>query len=160
VRGARHPGPEAAAEASPTSLEAADEAPGMTWPNDVRRPDLRVEFIRGSGRGGQNKNKRDTACRITHLPTGISARAEDQRSQDQNKRSAFRRLAGKLTPLMRAAARRAVVAISTTRVRTYHFPRGVVIDHPTGYIYPVGRTLDGDLDPIHRDRARAGAESS
>jgi protein subunit release factor A len=126
----------------------------VSWPNDVRRCHLRIEYVRGSGPGGQNRNKRATACRITHLPTGISARAEDQRSQGQNRRSAFRRLAAKLVPLMRAAARQTVEEITATRVRTYHIPRGVVVDHPTGCTYPVERTLDGDLDPIHRDRAR------
>ncbi len=130
----------------------------MTWPRTVRRSDLRVEFMRGSGRGGQHRNRRDTACRITHLPTGLSARAEDQKSQAQNRRSAFRRLAAQLVPLMRAAAAAYRKPVRAARARTYHIPRGVAIDHSTGYMYPVERTLDGDLEPIHRDRLRQEAQ--
>lgn len=76
----------------------------MSWPQDVTKKDLIVRFARGSGKGGQNRNKRDTACSITHIPTGLSSRSEDQRSQNQNKLMAFRRLSEKLIPLMKAAA--------------------------------------------------------
>jgi len=51
----------------------------MAWPNTVRKSDLRIETYRGSGPGGQHKNKTDSAVRITHIHTGISAQAEDMR---------------------------------------------------------------------------------
>jgi protein subunit release factor A len=129
----------------------------MPWPRDVRRADLRVDYYRGSGPGGQNKNKRDTACRIVHLPTRITATAEEQRTQGLNRVAAFRRLAKRLEPLMRLAARidaqgsgwlsdaelarrlqeRCIVGESDprsdanrqARVRTYSEPRGEVVDH-------------------------------
>ena len=122
----------------------------MSWPKGVRRSDLRIEFMRGSGKGGQNRNKRDTACRITHLPTGISARAEDCRTQELNKRAAFLRLAKKLTPLIRAAVGGMQFSKPTKRIRTYHFPRDEVIDHGSGTKYSLGQILDGNLEALHK----------
>jgi hypothetical protein len=58
----------------------------------LTKKDFKVEFYRASGNGGQNRNKRDTACRITHIETGITAISADERSQLQNKRKAFERL--------------------------------------------------------------------
>ena len=74
----------------------------MAWPNTVRKEDLRIDTFRGSGAGGQNRNKRDTAVRITHILTGISVSAQDQRTQGQNLKNAFKRLVEKLVPLMKA----------------------------------------------------------
>jgi len=58
----------------------------------VTKKDLRVEMLRGSGKGGQNRNKRDTCVRITHVESGVVGYACDERSQAQNKKLAFRRL--------------------------------------------------------------------
>lgn len=63
----------------------------------VTRKDLRIETMRGSGKGGQNRNKRDTAVRITHPESGAVGYAEDQRSQGQNKKLAFRRMVDSTT---------------------------------------------------------------
>ena len=118
----------------------------MTWPNNVSPADLKIEYMRGSGPGGQNRNKRDTACRITHIPTGISARAEDQRTQALNKSEAFRRLAKQLIPLM---IKKDPPVQVTTRVRTYHAVRKTVKDDRVpGRVFNYNDVLDGDLDPI------------
>lgn len=58
----------------------------------VTKKDLRIETMRGSGKGGQNRNKRDTAVRITHSNSGAVGYSEDERSQWQNKKKAFERL--------------------------------------------------------------------
>lgn len=63
--------------------------------------DLRIEFYKSSGPGGQHKNKRSTAVRITHLPSGIKAIAEEERSQAANKEIALRRLKERLAQLNR-----------------------------------------------------------
>lgn len=58
------------------------------WPNNVTKKDLRIDYYRGSGAGGQNRNKRDTACRIVHIPTGITTQAQEHRTQEQNRAAA------------------------------------------------------------------------
>ncbi len=95
------------------------------WPKDVRKSDLRIEYYRGSGPGGQKKNKTSSACRLTHVPTGIQAQCEDDRQQHKNREIAFRRLAKKLTPLMTTKSTK---EISDRRIRNYHEPRNEVRD--------------------------------
>lgn len=122
------------------------------WPQSVSRKDLKIEFMRGSGKGGQNKNKRDTACRITHIPTGISVRAEEHRTQELNREAAFRRLAEKLVPLMREALVPAHhKELPEERIRTYNFDRNQVTDHRTGKKANLEDVLDGDLDALHEE---------
>ena len=59
----------------------------------ITAKDFRIDTFRAGGKGGQNQNKRDTGVRITHPASGAVGEARDQRSQAQNKRAAFRRLA-------------------------------------------------------------------
>ena len=58
----------------------------------LTKKDFKVEYYKASGKGGQNRNKRDTACRITHPPSGAVGICSDERSQLQNKKRAFERL--------------------------------------------------------------------
>lgn len=123
----------------------------MAWPDDVTRADLDIKFTRGSGPGGQHKNKTDSACRITHKPTGEVGYAEDERRQLQNKKLAFRRLAAKLVPVMVAAARRKMPESkpNTDRIRTYNEKRGTVVDHRIpGQTFSLEKVLDGDLTQL------------
>jgi len=68
---------------------------------EIVKKDIRIDFFKSSGPGGQHKNKRFTAVKITHLPTGVFAVATEQRSQIQNKQAALRRLLEKLEKLTR-----------------------------------------------------------
>ena len=118
------------------------------WPQTVRKTDLEVTYYRGSGPGGQHKNKKDTACRIKHIPTGLSACCEELKSQDQNRQRAFKRLADKLIPIMLEKNRTDVgeVFITTEVIRTYNDKRGTVKDHRTKKTAPLKKVLNGNLD--------------
>ncbi len=125
----------------------------MGWPENVRKSDLRIEYYRGSGKGGQHRNKRDTACRITHKETGTSACSEEHKSQEQNRRAAFKRLANQLVPMMKEKLRGKVEETdSSKRIRTYHAIRGTVRDDRIpGKQFDYDKVLDGDLDEIMRE---------
>ena len=126
------------------------------WPQTIRKSDLRIDFYRASGPGGQHKNKTASACRLTHLPTGVVANCAEGRHQMDNRTRAFRKLAAKLVPIMKLAARTGPERTRTEeRIRTYHFPRSTVTDHRSGRSYPLQRVLDGDLEEVIRDVAAA-----
>ncbi len=119
--------------------------------------DLKVEFARSSGPGGQNVNKRETAVRIVHLPTGLAAHAETERSQERNRDRALAILRGKLYKRAEEE-RQAKVAgmyISKTadiewgsQIRSYVLhPYKLVKDHRTNVeTGDVDGVLNGDLD--------------
>jgi protein subunit release factor B len=75
-------------------------------PRPLREEDLRETFLRSAGAGGQNVNKVETGVLLVHLPTGLSVRCTDERSQAQNRLIARRRLAEKLETRERAEAAR------------------------------------------------------
>ena len=124
----------------------------MAWPYTVRKKDLRIEFLRGSGAGGQHRNKTDSACRMTHLETGEVGYSEDERHQLLNKKKAFQRLAEKLAPLMKRAILEEQGKIPPPckdRIRTYHEKRGTVVDHRVpGKTFNYQSVLDGNLTPV------------
>lgn len=97
-----------------------------SWPHTVRKSDLKIDFYKGSGPGGQHRNKVETACRITHKLTGISACSEKFKSQAQNKKSAFKKLADKLLPLMIKSE--VETAASHETIRVYNKNRNAVKD--------------------------------
>ena len=115
------------------------------------KKDVRIQFFRASGAGGQHRNKADTACRITHIATGTTAEASDSRSQADNKAKAWLKLVERLIAHykkeMRQDARRMSCGWSE-KIRTYHEPRGVVKDHRTGVTHGYEETLDGDIAPF------------
>ncbi len=124
----------------------------MSWPENITRKDLRVSYYKGSGPGGQHRNKRETACRIFHTPTGAASCAENHKSQGQNRKAAFRKLADILVPRMLRELREAddgeASFISTVRVRTYHQKSGVRDTRLPGIRYDYKAILNGDLDDL------------
>jgi peptide chain release factor 1 len=120
--------------------------------------DLRIDTFRASGAGGQHVNKTDSAIRITHLPTGIVAECQDDRSQHRNRAKAMAVLVARLHEKDRseraakeAATRKSLVGSGdrSDRVRTYNFPQGRLTDHRINLtLYKLGMVMDGDLDEV------------
>lgn len=113
----------------------------------LRKKDFRVERFKSSGPGGQHRNKVETAVRITHIATGVSAEATDSKSQARNKRNAFFRLADKLIKhYTKESIGEDETGRNLQRIRTYNEPRNTVKDHRTGIEAEYKTVLDGDLD--------------
>ena len=120
--------------------------------------ELRIDTFRASGAGGQHVNKTDSAIRITHLPTGLVAECQDDRSQHRNKAKALAVLAARLQDKERmeraakeAATRKGLVGSGdrSDRIRTYNFPQGRLTDHRINLtLYKLQAVLDGDLDEV------------
>ena len=131
-----------------------DEADEVT----LNPAELRIDTFRASGAGGQHVNKTDSAIRITHLPTGLVAECQDDRSQHRNKAKAMAVLAARLQEKDRsaraakeAATRKGLIGSGdrSDRIRTYNFPQGRFTDHRINLtLYRLQSILDGDLDEI------------
>lgn len=124
---------------------------------EIRPEDLKVEFARSSGPGGQNVNKRETAVRVVHIPTKIAVHSESERSQAQNKEKALNILKAKLYVLREEEkkSKEAGMYISKTtdiewgnQIRSYVLhPYKMVKDHRTNVeTSDVEGVLDGDID--------------
>lgn len=125
---------------------------------DIDPSDLRVDTFRSSGAGGQHINKTESAVRITHLPTGLVASSQAERSQLQNRVTAMNMLKSKLYELEqeKQAKKRAEIEGEQkdigwgSQIRSYVFhPYSLVKDMRTGYeTHDVQGVMDGDLDPF------------
>jgi peptide chain release factor 1 len=124
----------------------------------INPAELRIDTFRASGAGGQHVNKTDSAIRITHLPTGIVAECQDDRSQHRNKAKAMAVLLARLRDKERAereqkeaAERRHLIGSGdrSDRIRTYNFPQGRLTDHRINLtLYKLGTIMEGDLDDV------------
>ena len=126
----------------------------------IPEKELRIEFSRSSGPGGQNVNKRETAVRVVHIPTGLAVHVETERSQEQNRQKAEQILKGKLFKRQddeRKAAEKGMYISKTTEVewgnqiRSYVLhPYKMVKDHRTGVETSNVEAVieDGDLMPF------------
>lgn len=124
----------------------------------LEEKDLRIDTYRASGAGGQHVNVTDSAVRITHIPTGIVAYCQDERSQHKNKEKALRFLSAKIADKERqkrlekeAALRSSQVGSGdrSERIRTYNFPQNRVTDHRINLtLYNLDRVIEGELDML------------
>lgn len=136
------------------ALPEPDEAQAV----QINPADLRIDTFRASGAGGQHVNKTDSAVRITHLPTGIVAECQDDRSQHRNKAKALQVLAARIQEKERseraakeAATRKGLIGSGdrSDRIRTYNFPQGRVTDHRINLtLYKLSFVMEGELDEI------------
>ena len=124
----------------------------------IRPEELRIDIFHAGGAGGQNVNKVATAVRITHLPTGIVAVCQDERSQLRNKNKAMAVVRSRLLEQQTmqqqeetSATRRSQVGTGerSEKVRTYNFPQDRVTDHRIGAtLHGLEAILGGAMDPL------------
>ncbi|MDY6065641.1 MAG: peptide chain release factor 2 [Finegoldia sp.] len=141
-----------------TSFASVDVYPEVEDVDEIEidEKDLRIDTYRASGAGGQHVNMTDSAVRITHLPTGVVAQCQSERSQITNKKYAMDMLIAKLIAIKEEEHREKIEDIQGkynqiawgSQIRSYVYqPYTLVKDHRTGVENPnVEKVLDGDLD--------------
>ncbi len=142
-----------------TSFASVDVIPEVKEDIDIKLEDkdLRIDVYRSKGAGGQSVNTTDSAVRITHIPTGLVAQCQNERSQHQNKQMAFKILKARIYELERqkkkedflkqyAGAKKKIEFGSQIRSYVMH-PYSLVKDHRTDYgTTDVNKVMDGGLD--------------
>ncbi len=137
-------------------VEVLPEVEDDTEVGDIPEDELRVETFRSQGAGGQHVNKTDSAVRLTHIPSGITAQSQNERSQHQNRESAMKILKARLLERNLEERERELSALRGehveagwgNQIRSYVLhPYQMVKDHRTAYeTSATNDVLDGDLD--------------
>jgi len=125
---------------------------------EIKPDELRVDTYRSAGKGGQHVNTTDSAVRITHIPTGIVAQCQNERSQHRNREMAMKFLRSRLYALELQRRREAAQKLEDSKgeiafgnqIRSYVLhPYRLIKDHRTKFeVGDTDRVLDGDIDPF------------
>lgn len=125
---------------------------------EINPADIKLEVFRSSGAGGQHVNKTSSAVRLIHIPTGIVAECQTERSQTQNREYAMKLLKSRLYEIEKrerdaklANERKSQVGSGdrSEKIRTYNYPQGRITDHRIGMsIFQMENFLNGDLDEM------------
>ncbi|MEI6055133.1 MAG: peptide chain release factor 1 [Lentisphaerota bacterium] len=137
---------------------------------EIKTEDLRFDYFRSSGPGGQNVNRTDSAVRVTHIPTGVSVASQVEKSQHRNKATALRILRARLLEAKQQeeASRHADSKRKQTgtgdrseRIRTYNFPQNRITDHRFGIsVFDIPGVMNGTMENFFQDIMRADSEQS
>ncbi|MCZ6571872.1 MAG: peptide chain release factor 1 [Planctomycetota bacterium] len=125
---------------------------------DIKQEDLRIDKMRAGGPGGQKVNKTESAIRVTHIPTGVVVKCQDEKSQHKNLARAMRILKTRLYDQLRqerdrerARERKSQIGSGdrSERIRTYNFPQDRLTDHRLGTnLHGLPDVMLGKLDPL------------
>ena len=125
---------------------------------EIPEKDIRIDLFCAGGAGGQHVNKTESAVRMTHLPTGLVAQCQDERSQIRNKEKCLATLKARIMDFKRREEEAKLGASRLTlrgsgdrseRIRTYNFPQNRMTDHRVDLtLYSLDRIVEGALDPV------------
>jgi peptide chain release factor 1 len=125
---------------------------------EIKPEELRIDIFCSSGPGGQSVNTTYSAIRVTHLPTGMVAQSQDERSQQRNREKAIAVLKARLLDARRQAeeekmgkTRRGLIGSGdrSERIRTYNFPQNRLTDHRINMtLYSLDRVMEGDIEEV------------
>jgi peptide chain release factor 1 len=125
---------------------------------DLKMEDVRMDFYRAGGPGGQKVNKTSSAVRLTHIPTGIVVAIQDEKSQHKNRAKALRILRSRIYDFHktkidkdRQTMRTGLIGSGdrSERIRTYNFPQNRITDHRINLsVHNLDRAILGEIDEI------------
>lgn len=121
---------------------------------NLKESDFQIQWYSGTGKGGQHRNKHQNCCRVTHLPTGITATGTSSRSRETNKKNALAVCRARILRSLESDTPRYQAGFD--RVRTYHEPDNRVLDHASGQKMTYKEVVEGaNLGPLIEARAKS-----